>query len=90
MEKGEFERLLKTARIELDEEEYSSIEKDINEILRFFDKLENVSLENEELAFHPVEIPEKLRDDSTENKNEIENIFYNGENYRFYFLGPKI
>ncbi len=90
MEKDEFERLLKTARIELDEEEYSLIEKDINQILRFFDRLENVSLEDEELAFHPVEIPEKLRKDSTETRDGIENIFYNGENYRFYFLGPKI
>ena len=90
MEKDEFERLLKTARIELDESETASIAKDINDILRFFDKLEDVSLKNEELAFHPVEIPEKLRDDSTENKNEIEDVFYNAENYRFYFLGPKI
>lgn len=90
MEKDEFNRLLKTARIDLDEEESAYIEKDINDILRFFDKLEDVSLNDEELAFHPVEIPEKLRDDSNENKNEIENVFYNGENYRFYFLGPKI
>ena len=90
MEKDEFKRLLKTARIELDEEESASIEKDINEILRFFDKLEDLSLKDEELAFHPVEIPEKLRKDSTENKNKVENVFYNAENYRFYFLGPKI
>ena len=90
MEKDEFERLLKTARIELDESETASIAKDINDILRFFDKLEDVSLKNEELAFHPVEIPEKLRDDSTETKNEIEDVFYNPEHYRFYFLGPKI
>ncbi len=90
MEKDEFKRLLKTARIELDEGESASIEKDINDILRFFDKLEDVSLRDEELAFHPVEIPEKFRNDSTENKNEIESVFYNAENYRFYFLGPKI
>ena len=90
MEKDEFNRLLKTARIDLDEEESAYIEKDINDILRFFDKLEDVSLNDEELAFHSVEIPEKLRDDSNENKNEIENVFYNGENYSFYFLGPKI
>ncbi len=90
MEKDEFNRLLKTARIDLDEEESAHIEKDINDILRFFDKLEDVSLNDEELAFHSVEIPEKIRDDSNENKNEIENVFYNGENYRFYFLGPKI
>ena len=90
MEKDEFKRLLKTARIELDEEESAAIEKDINEILLFFDKLEGVSLDNEELAFHPVEVPEKLREDSTQNKNEVDNIFYNAENYRFYFLGPKI
>lgn len=90
MEKDEFNRLLKTARIDLDEEESAYIEKDINDILRFFDKLEDVSLNDEELAFHSVEIPEKIRDDSNENKNEIENVFYNGENYRFYFLGPKI
>jgi len=90
MEKDEFKRLLKTARIELDEEESAAIEKDINEILLFFDKLEGVSLDNEELAFHPVEVPEKLREDSTQNKNELDDIFYNAENYRFYFLGPKI
>ncbi|MCL4376151.1 Asp-tRNA(Asn)/Glu-tRNA(Gln) amidotransferase subunit GatC [Candidatus Parvarchaeota archaeon] len=90
MEEYEFERLLKTARIELDKEESASVKKDINEILRFFDKLENVSLGEEEQAFHSVEIPEKLRKDSAENKNELENVFYNGENYRFYFLGPKI
>jgi aspartyl/glutamyl-tRNA(Asn/Gln) amidotransferase C subunit len=90
MEKDEFKRLLKTARIELDAEESASIEKDINEILRFFDRLESFPLVDEKPAFHPVEIPEKLRKDSTENRDEVENIFYNGENYRFYFLGPKI
>ncbi|MGC8533333.1 MAG: Asp-tRNA(Asn)/Glu-tRNA(Gln) amidotransferase subunit GatC [Candidatus Parvarchaeum sp.] len=90
MEKEEFDRLLKTSRIELDAEEAASIEKDIEEILKFFDTLEDVSLNNEKLAFHPVEIPEKLRDDSTQSKDQIENVFYNGDNYRFYFLGPRI
>jgi aspartyl/glutamyl-tRNA(Asn/Gln) amidotransferase C subunit len=90
MEKYEFERLLNSARIELDEVESASIEKDIKDILVFFDKLKNISLDDEELAFHPVEIPEKLREDNTENKNKIGDVFYNAENYRFYFLGPKI
>ena len=90
MEKYEFKRLLKTARIELDEADSVSIEKDINNILRFFDKLQEVSLKDEELAFHPVEIPEKLREDSAEEKNKLRGVFYNAESYRFYFLGPKI
>ena len=36
MEKYEFERLLNSARIELDEVESASIEKDIKDILVFF------------------------------------------------------
>ncbi|MCL4398769.1 MAG: Asp-tRNA(Asn)/Glu-tRNA(Gln) amidotransferase subunit GatC [Candidatus Parvarchaeota archaeon] len=90
MEKQEFYRLLKVARVELDEREVESIEKDINDILAFFDKLESISLEDEKMAFHSVEIPEKLRSDVADNKDKLNNVFYNGESYRFYFLGPRI
>ncbi len=90
MEKQEFYKLLKTARIELEEEELNPIEKDIEDILNFFGKIEDVPLDADNMAFHSVDIPGKLRPDKEDGKDNIDNVFYNSESYRFYFLGPKI
>ncbi len=90
MEKEEFKRLLDTVRLSLDDEEIVSMQKDIEEIISFFDKIDKVQIEGVEKAFHPVEIPEKLREDSTEGKENLKDTFENSDNYRFYFLGPKV
>ncbi|MCL4391082.1 hypothetical protein M1112_00100 [Candidatus Parvarchaeota archaeon] len=90
MEKDEFNRLLATSRIVLNEIESDSIQKDTEDILKFFDKIGSVTVETGEKAFHPVDIPEKLREDSAADRREIENVFENGDTYRFYFLGPKV
>jgi aspartyl/glutamyl-tRNA(Asn/Gln) amidotransferase C subunit len=90
MEKQEFYKLLKTARIELEDEELDPIEKDIEDILDFFNRIESVPLDADNMAFHSVDIPGKLRQDKEDGKDDIDNVFYNSESYRFYFLGPKV
>ncbi len=89
MEKEEFARLARISRLELGEEE-DSIRRDVDEILLFFDKLDSADTSGETPAFHPVEVPEKTRQDSVDEKETLENAFENGESYRFYFLGPRV
>lgn len=88
MEDREFERLLRTARIFLDENEKKQISSDIDEILGFFDRLDGFHSDGE-YSFHSVDIAGKLRDDSLVSR-EDRDMLNNADSYRFFVLGPKV
>ncbi len=90
MENIEFERLLEVCRLSLTATEFSSIKKDIDEILTYFDTLESVDTEGVEEAFHPVTIPEKTREDIPEEFKDTDLILDNTKTYRFYVVGPEL
>ncbi len=90
MENIEFERLLEVCRLSLTEAEFSSIKKDIDEILIYFDTLKSIDTEGIEEAFHPVVIPEKTRDDIPEEFKDTQLILNNTKTYRFYVVGPEL
>ena len=90
MENIEFERLLEVCRLSLTATEFSSIKKDIDEILTYFNTLESIDTEGVEEAFHPVKIPEKTRDDTPEEFKDSNLILDNTKTYRFYVVGPEL
>ncbi len=89
MDYKEFERLLKVCRIRLSENETEEMKKEIDEILAYFDKIDNIKCE-EDPAYQPIDLPEQLREDVTEQFNDIDAILANTKTYRFYVVGPKI
>lgn len=90
MEDKDFERLLKICRIRLSEKEKPRIKSDIEEVITYFNVLEEVRTEGVEAAYHPLRVPEKLREDKVEECEDVELILKNAKTYRFYVVGPRI
>lgn len=90
MEDKEFNRLLKICRIKLNENEYSSIKNDVEEIINYFDSLKSVKTDETNEAFHPILIPEKTAEDIPEEFDDIPAILKNTKTYRFYVVGPEL
>ncbi len=90
MDNNEFNRLLKVCRIKLEESEYDSIKKDVNEILEYFKVLNELDTSGVLEAYHPIKIPEKTHDDTVFKFNNTEGILKNTKTYRFYVVGPDL
>ncbi|MEM0201383.1 MAG: Asp-tRNA(Asn)/Glu-tRNA(Gln) amidotransferase subunit GatC [Candidatus Micrarchaeaceae archaeon] len=90
MDDTEFNRLLKICRIKLNEKEYNSIKKDVNEILDYFKILNELDTSKVSEAFHPIKIPEKLEEDNINDFDNVEGILKNSKTYRFYVVGPDL
>ncbi|MCY0859484.1 MAG: Asp-tRNA(Asn) amidotransferase subunit GatC [Sulfolobaceae archaeon] len=75
--------------IQLTEEERERMVNDIKKILDFFDKIDELNLENVEPLFHPIR-PEKLRKDkplpSLSIEEALQNVKRKQENF---IIGPK-
>lgn len=90
MDAKEFNKLLETCRLELNESESDKIKKDIEEVITYFNILDSIDCENLEPAYHAVDIPETTRDDSTEEFTDKKAILDNTKTHRFYVIGPEI
>ena len=90
MDDKEFSRLLKICRISMSESERHSIKKDIDEIVEYFDILDEVDTKGAKEAFHPINVPEKLREDRARNFEDAPLLLKNTKTYRFYVVGPDI
>ncbi|MFP3279046.1 MAG: Asp-tRNA(Asn)/Glu-tRNA(Gln) amidotransferase subunit GatC [Candidatus Micrarchaeota archaeon] len=84
---SDFDRLLKVCRIRLDKEEKERMEKELEEIIKYFDVLDSVKIEevNEQRAK-----VERLRKDEVKQFDNIEGLLKNTKTYRFYVVGPKV
>jgi len=83
----DFDRLLKVCRIRLEKEEKEKIGKEIDDIIKYFDVLDSVKIEevNEQRAK-----VERLRKDEVKQFDNIEGLLKNTKIYRFYVVGPKV
>jgi Asp-tRNAAsn/Glu-tRNAGln amidotransferase C subunit len=83
----DFDRLLKVCRIRLEKEEKEKMEKEIDDIIKYFDVLDSVKIEevNEQRAK-----VERLRKDEVKQFDNIEGLLKNTKTYRFYVVGPKV
>lgn len=90
MDEEEFKTLLETCRLEIGEEEKSKNNKDIDEILEYFNQLDHIDCTDISAAFQPIEVPERLRDDTVEEFSDIDGILKNTTTHRSYVVGPKV
>jgi aspartyl/glutamyl-tRNA(Asn/Gln) amidotransferase C subunit len=89
MKEEEFESLLKITRIKLTPKERSSIKKDIDEILNYFDKIDRMKVEIEP-AYQPIDVPTRMRKDIVKKFNEVNLLIKETDTYNSYVLGPKL
>ena len=90
MDDSEFKSLLENVRLRLSEKEYVKIKTDIENILQYFDKLDNVNCEALEPEYHPTEVKSEFRVDIAKEFKEKHNLLKNTKTYRFYVIGPEI
>ncbi|MBS3107673.1 Asp-tRNA(Asn)/Glu-tRNA(Gln) amidotransferase subunit GatC [Candidatus Woesearchaeota archaeon] len=84
-------KVAKIARLKLTENEINLFSNEFDEILELFDKISNVKTENVEMAFHPVEIRNRLREDKIESSLSQEDVLKNSKNNKDgYIKGPRV
>ncbi len=88
MDRVSFEKIVEACRLPL-EDDSEKILSDLNEILEVFDKIDKCNVADEP-AFHPVGIPQKLREDIPKTFDNVDKLLENTSTYRFYVVGPKI
>jgi len=84
----DFERLLKVCRLSLRNDEKEKMEKEINEIIKYFDVLD--SIEIKEAKEHQTSNVEVLRKDEVRPFDDIDGLLKNTKTYRFSVVGPKV
>lgn len=91
MELEEVERVAFTARLELEEEKKDELEEEMEEILDWFSRIDEVETEDMEPAFHPIDLKNELREDEIEDTLSSEEALENTEHEEDgFFKGPKI
>jgi aspartyl/glutamyl-tRNA(Asn/Gln) amidotransferase C subunit len=90
MEGLPIDSLCKVSRIALTEEEKARMEKELEEILEYFDSISDVDCDSYDPAYHPVEIQPKFREDEVEEYISADETISQTKTYRFFVVGPKI
>ncbi len=65
--KKEVEKIAELAHLELDEKEIEKMEKDISNILDYFDLLKKLKFSDLEPAFHSLPVKSTMREDKERN-----------------------
>ena len=90
MDNLEFERLLKTTRLKLDEKEKVAIQKDIEEVIGYFEKIGEIDTDGEEKAHHPIKVYPRFREDSVSKFTEVDMLKRQSKLQDGYIIGPKL
>jgi len=91
MDKKELERVAFTARLDLSQEEEEELEGELEAILGWFSKIDEVETENVDPAFHPIDLKNEMREDEVEEPLDQEEAMENSDNKEDgFFKGPKI
>ncbi len=87
----EVEKVSSLASIKLTEDEKKELEKDMENIVKWFSRLDDIDTEGVEPAFHPIEIKNNMREDEVEECLSDKQVFQNTENKEDgFFKGPSI
>lgn len=89
MKDQEFERLLKITRLKLTSEERERIKPDIEEVIGYFDRIEEIQTE-EKPAYQPIEVPTRLRKDEVVPFPDVDLLKKQSKLHNGYILGPKL
>ena len=90
MQDKDFDRLLAICRIRLTDSEKKSVKAEIEDVIKYFDTIEKIDCDSEKEAYHPIPVPEKLREDVVEECEDPGLLLKNTKTYRFYVVGPKV
>ena len=89
MESEDFDRLLKIARLSLDEAEKRRIKADIEEILKYFEEISSIKAD-EQPSYQPIQIPGRLREDEIMPFKDTESMLGQTRKQGKYVRGPRI
>lgn len=89
--KKDVEHVAELARIELNESEKENMIEDLNKVLDYMKKLEELDTENEDIIVNPYYIENKFRNDEVEESMSIDEVMVNApEKLEEYILVPRI
>ena len=90
IDKKTIQKVAKNARLELTEQEIKEFLPQIKEVLNAFSKLKEVSSNNLEPSFQPIEVKNIIREDKIESCLTQEQALQNTQHKKEgYFKGPK-
>jgi len=89
MERSIVERIAKVARIDLSEKEIDEFKNDLEDILEYFEMLDNAPSEGS-FGFNPVEIADVLREDVPSQEIEPKELLKGMRTYDGYIRGPRL
>lgn len=89
--KSDVEYVAELARLSFDEDEKNELIGNLNAILGYVDKLNELDTENVDITVNPYYIENKYREDIIEPSMNLEDIIKNSpQNLEEYILVPKI
>jgi aspartyl/glutamyl-tRNA(Asn/Gln) amidotransferase C subunit len=89
MQDKEFDRLLKITRLRVSAEERVQIKSDFEQVIAYFDEISSLEADGEP-AYHPVEIPGRLREDKVKPFADSESLKKRAKTSNGYIVGPKL
>ncbi len=91
MKDEEIDRVASTASIRLTEEEKKLFKKDMENILEWFSRLDEIDTQDTEPAFHPIDVKNEMREDKVEESLDRDEAMKNTKNKEDgFFKGPRI
>jgi len=84
-------RVAANARLNLSKEEIKNFLPQLQEILKAFEKLDEIDVSNERPSFQPIKLNNVMREDKVEKCLSQEEALKNTKNKKDgYFMGPKV
>lgn len=89
--KNDVEYVMGLARLNFTEKEKQSLVSDLNKILEYMEKLNELNTENTDIIVNPYFIENKLREDKVEKSTDLEITLKNApQNLEEYIKVPKV
>ncbi|ABS33286.1 aspartyl/glutamyl-tRNA(Asn/Gln) amidotransferase subunit C [Clostridium botulinum] len=89
--KKDVEYVAELARLEFKEEEKDSFVNDLNKILNYMEKLDELNTDDVDIVVNPYYIENKYREDNVEKSMELKEVIDNApESLEEYVIVPKV
>ncbi|ENJ9654605.1 Asp-tRNA(Asn)/Glu-tRNA(Gln) amidotransferase subunit GatC [Clostridium botulinum] len=89
--KKDVEYVAELARLEFKEEEKNNFVDDLNKILNYMEKLDELNTDDVDIVVNPYYIENKYREDNVEKSMELEEVIDNApESLEEYVIVPKV
>lgn len=89
--KKDVEYVAELARLEFNEDEKKGLINDLNSVLGYVDKLNELNTDNVDIIVNPYYIENKFREDEIEESMDLKDVIKNSpKNLEEYIVVPKI